>query len=434
MHELQSEATDRRRVTIEKLAPTGEGIARTAEGTGFIAGALPGEDVEVEVTEARKKFWKGRVVGLLSRSPDRVAGPHESCAGCDWAYLDLDRARQVKRDLFLETMARIGGLSPELFGELPIEPSPGGYRLRARLHAAGRGREAAVGYYAPRTHRVESARNCDALSRGMRDLLSRLAEPIASSGAPLSEISIAEDLLGSAHLARIVLAPEGSRRDAHALEAGLRRVFDGLVIVSHRGERWSETGSPFLWHEVGGRRFPVTAGVFFQVNRHLLSRLYQYVRAEAALPPGLSLDAFGGVGLFAGALADAGHRVVSVEASSTAVALAAQAKKRGSSGHEDDWRIVHSAMLPFMHAHTESFDLAVVDPPRAGLGAPLAAMLAERVRDRIIYVSCDPATLARDLAMIQSRGYRVARARIYDLFAFTHRLEAVVTLERSDNA
>jgi len=421
-----------RRVAIEKLAPTGEGIARTSEGTGFVSGSLPGEEVEVEITERRARFWRGRVVELLSSSPHRQFGPHEHCAGCDWAHVEIEFARRAKRDLFLETMARLGGLDAALFGELPLEPSPGGYRLRTRLHAAGRGADSALGYFAPRSHRVEPAENCESLSLETRRWLPRLKEALATSGAPVSEVSIAENREATARIARIALAPEGDRRDAHALESALDRVLEGNVVVGEDGDRWAESGIVLFWHEVAGRQFPVTPDAFFQVNRHLLEPLYEDVRDRARKTPGLALDAFGGVGFFAGALLDSGHRVVSVESSASAVALAERARERSSAGEGNEWKIAQAAMIPFMSAAAETFDLVVADPPRAGLGKELATLLADRIRERILYVSCESATLARDLAVFRSRGYAIAEARLFDLFAYTHRVEAVVTLTRAD--
>src|SRR5580765_1017517 len=142
-----------RRVEIASLAPTGEGVSRTSDGIGFVAGALPGEDVDAEVLEVRKKFWKGRATRVRAPSPLRRTGPHaEGCAGCDWAHYDVEAARRSKRALFLETMERIGGVPGSAFGEIPIEPSDLAYRLRNRFHASGRGEAARVGYFAPGTH------------------------------------------------------------------------------------------------------------------------------------------------------------------------------------------------------------------------------------------------------------------------------------------
>src|ERR1700687_4299244 len=118
-------------VTIEKLAPTGEGITRTSDGVGFIAGALPGEEVEAEIRELKKNFWRGEALQIHKPSPQRVTCPHASCAGCDWAYFDQSAALTAKLSLFLETMERIGSQPPEIFGPLPAEGSPARYRLRS---------------------------------------------------------------------------------------------------------------------------------------------------------------------------------------------------------------------------------------------------------------------------------------------------------------
>jgi len=419
-----------RRVTIETLAPTGEGVARTPEGVGFVAGALPGENVDAEVDEVRKRFWKGRAVEIRNPSPERVSGGHAGgCAGCDWAHLDPARAREWKRRLFLETMERIGELPREPFGPLPIKASPPGYRLRNRFHVSGRGASARVGFFAPRTHRIEPADGCEALSEGMRVLLPRLSERVASSGAAVGEIATAEDLGGSRRLARATLGSGADRRDANALLSALAPLFDGIAVADRAGALLGRSGESRLWLTVGGREFPVAAGTFFQGNRFLVGELHADVaRESASLPPGRALDGFGGVGLFTAAMLDAGHAVVTVESDHSAVELALQARKRWGAG---SWTITHSGVLPFVAGTAEAFDLAVVDPPRSGLGLPLAAALPARIGGGRLYVSCEPATLARDLSALSSAGLEIHGARLYDLFAFTHRVEAVVTLERA---
>src|SRR6266542_770061 len=298
-----------RRVTITNLAPTGEGVSKTADGIGFVAGALPGEEVEAQVLEVRKKFWKGRTCAILSRSPLRRSGKHaEGCAGCDWSYFDLEAALRAKRDLFLETMDRIGELNARLFGDLSIFPSPLAYRLRNRFHVAGRDKTAAIGYFAPRTHRVESAEDCEALSDSMRAILPRLREAIAASGA-------------------------------------------------------------------------------------------------------------------------AAHEVVTVEANHAAVEQALAAKKRWRA---ESWTVRHADALAFLGQSPDSFDVTVADPPRAGLSQPLTRSLSRRGGGgRLLYVSCEPATLARDLAALLSGGLHIRSARLYDLFPLTHRVEAVVALSAS---
>jgi tRNA/tmRNA/rRNA uracil-C5-methylase (TrmA/RlmC/RlmD family) len=420
-----------RRVEISGLAPTGEGIVRSADGVGFVAGALPGEEVESEVVEARRRFWKGRATRVLRASPDRAAGAHaRGCAGCDWAHLEAEKARQWKRTLFLETMERIGQLPAAPFGELPIEPSPAGYRLRARFHVSGRGSSARLGFFAPRTHRVEPAAGCEALGEGLRARLPEIEAAVGASGAAVAEISTVETPDARSRLARSVLAAGADRREAHALASGLAPLFDGVAVEDAAGGVAAREGATRIDIPVAGRVLLATAAVFFQSNRFLLDRLVRDVATRAALPAGRALDAFGGGGLFAGALLDAGHAVTTVEADSTAVELALAARTRWGA---PDWTIERSGVLDFVSGEAGIFDVVVVDPPRAGLGLRLAEALPARVGRRLLYVSCDPATLARDLAALVARGLAIREARLYDLFAFTHRVEALVLLERDSS-
>ncbi len=416
-----------RRVPIASLAPTGEGVSKTADGIGFVAGALPGEEVEAEVLEVRKKFWKGRAAAILSRSALRRTGPHaDGCAGCDWSYFDLVAALRAKRDLFLETMERIGELPASLFGLLPIAPSPLAYRLRARLHAAGRGETASLGYFLPRTHRVEPAEHCEALSEPMRALLPRLREGIAASGAAVAEMAMVENPEASRRLARVALPPDADRRDANAVLESLSGLFDGIAVAAAGGPILARAGERRLWIRVGDREFPLTAGTFFQGNRHLLGSLSAAVAREAAsAPAGRALDLFGGVGFFAGALLDGGREVVTVEADHAAVEQALAARKRWRSG---PWTVRHSDALAFLGRDRDPFAVIVADPPRAGLPAALTRSLSRRVGGLLVYVSCEPATLARDLAALLAGGLHIRSASLYDLFPLTHRVEAVVAL------
>src|SRR4029450_13839545 len=121
---------------IEKLAPTGEGITRTAEGVGFVERALPGELVETSIYERGRRFWRGTPRGVLEPSADREGSAHAGCGGCDWVHFAVGAARRAKEELFLETMQRIGRLEPALFGAPETVPSDAGYRLRLRLHVS----------------------------------------------------------------------------------------------------------------------------------------------------------------------------------------------------------------------------------------------------------------------------------------------------------
>ena len=400
-----------RQVRIEKLAPTGEGIVRSPDGVGFVDGALPGELVATTLYEVRKRFWRGSLRAVIEPSPDRVEGPHAGCAGCDWAHFEPAAARAAKRELFLETMQRIGKLDPAAFGALPIAASPPGYRLRARLHAAG----GEPGYFAPGTHRVVSAAACEAIAASTRALLPGTGEVIRSTG--------------DRRLVRATVSGDPAR--AAELGLALSALFQGVRVVDADGKKMLERGARFLDLVVGGRAFDVSVDSFFQGNRFLAPTLFADVLAAAgSLAPGTALDASGGVGLFAGALSEAGHGVVSVEADAEAVVDARRTKERWKDGER--WQIEGPTTLArFLQEDDRRFACVVADPPRTGLGAELARDLAGRSEALFLYVSCDPATLARDLPAILAEGFRIRDARLYDLFALTHRVEALIALERA---
>jgi len=418
----------RLRVRIERLAPTGEGIARTDAGVGFVDRALPGELVETNVYQVKRRFWRGSLGAVLEASPDRVETAHAGCAGCDWAHFDPAAARRAKQELFAETLERIGHLDPRESGEHPVEPSPGGYRLRLRLHAKGRGDSAEIGYFAPRTHRVEPASQCEALAPATRGLLPRLRDEIARSGAAVSELALLEDSSAERRLLRVTI--DGDRRAAEGLAFRLAPHVTGIRVESARGEARFSSGERVLDIPVRGRRFAVSLNSFFQINRHLVATLAEEVEFEARrTPPGEALDAFGGAGLFAGSLLSADHRVTTVESDPGAVADARRTRRRWQD--RDRWTIVCSDVQGFVSRDDRRFGCVVVDPPRAGLGRDLARGIARRVGGVLIYVSCDPATLARDLSTLREERLHLTRVRLFDLFAFTHRLEAIATLERA---
>ncbi|MEO8190838.1 MAG: hypothetical protein ABI682_10905 [Acidobacteriota bacterium] len=417
------------RAVVEKLAPTGEGLVRTNEGVGLVDGALAGEDVEIEVVRTSRKIWRGRALAVHRPSSDRLTGGHaEGCPACDWAHFEPGAARAAKRELFLETMSRIGKITAGELGPLPVEASEAGYRLRSRFHAERRQGAGAVlvGGFVPGTHRVEPLDGCEALSPSMRALLPRLSEALAPFPAPV-EVATLESLEADRRLARVTASGDAS--EGAAIARALAPLFDGVRVVDARGFLRHRMGQPRLWITVDGRDCPASPETFFQANRFLVSPLAAHVRdLGSAVPPGRALDAFGGSGFFAGGLLAAGHEVISVEGHAEAVREARLAHDRSSG--RDRWRIEQASVAAFVRSDSRREDIVVVDPPRAGLGAPLARALAARARRRLIYVSCDPATLARDLAAIRPEGWEIVSARLFDLFAFTHRVESVIALER----
>ena len=426
---MRSPIASLRRVRISRLAPTGEGIARADDGVGFVAGALPGEEVEAEVEEIHRSFWRGRAVSVFLASPDRILSPAEACPGCDWGHFEPAAAREAKRALFRETMQRIGKIPADTFGDLPIVSSDLAYRIRNRFHVGGRGAELVLGQFAGRSHRILPIADCRAITPETSALLPAVRDALAAAGAAVSELATLEDTAGTSRLARATLGDVSRRQvaaEAESVGRALAPFFAGVKVVDPEGRAVFQAGEARLPLEVGNRRFLVSVDSFFQGNRHLARVLASDVGEAGGRPSGDALDAFAGVGFFAAPLLDAGHAVTSVEGNPSAARDAA--KTRRGWDDADRWRVVPSSVAGFLSSSTRRFDLVVVDPPRAGL-ARLTVPIAERARRRLVYVSCDPATLARDLAELLP-AFEVADARLYDLFPLTHRVESVVTLVR----
>jgi tRNA/tmRNA/rRNA uracil-C5-methylase (TrmA/RlmC/RlmD family) len=284
-----------------------------------------------------------------------------------------------------------------------------------------------LGYFAPGTHRVAPADACEALSNATRALLPAIRDAMDRSRAEVSEVAILEDLAGSRRLIRATAS--GGHAETARLGVLLAVSFDGVRVLDGEGRTRLERGDRSLSLSAGDRPFSVSVDPFFQANRHLLSTLSGDVAAEAgAHGAGEALDAFAGVGFFAGALLSAGHGVTSIESDAGAAADARRTRELWAD--RDRWDIGAAPISEFLQADDRKFTCVVADPPRAGLGVDLAAALAGRARALFVYVSCDPATLARDLPAILSEGFKIRRARRYALFAFTHRVEAMVALER----
>ncbi|MEP6471359.1 MAG: hypothetical protein ABJC28_05035, partial [Acidobacteriota bacterium] len=171
-------------------------MARAEDGVGFVAGALPGEEVDAEVEEIHRSFWRGRAVAVHAGSPERTLSPAQACPGCDWGHFEPAAARMAKRALFLETMQRIGKLPAEAFGELPIVPSELGYRIRNRFHFDGRGATLVLGQFAGRSHRVLPVSACRAITPQTAELLIPIRDALAAGDASVTELATLENPAG----------------------------------------------------------------------------------------------------------------------------------------------------------------------------------------------------------------------------------------------
>jgi tRNA/tmRNA/rRNA uracil-C5-methylase (TrmA/RlmC/RlmD family) len=401
------------RLTVGGPAHGGSCVARADDGrTVFVRHALPGEVVDAVVTDDRGRYLRADAVVVHEPSPDRVvppcpyAGPGR-CGGCDWQHADLAAQRRIKGAVVREQLQRLAGLDP---GELVAEAVPGdaaglGWRTRVQFAVAPDGR---VGLRRHRSHGVEPVAACLIASEGVESVgVERHSWPHASAVEVVAG--------GSGDRAVVV---EG------AVPGGLLAPEVSVLRARRRGVE-AVRGRPGVREVALGRTWWVSGSGFWQVHPGAAETLSAAVVAALAPRAGdLALDLYGGVGLFAAALAPHVREVVSVEADAQACADARQNLR-----DLDRVRVVEGRTeTALARLGLGRADVVVLDPPRAGAGAVVVAQVAALAPRAVAHVACDPAALARDLAAFAEAGYRLAGLRVLDLFPMTHHVECVATL------
>jgi tRNA/tmRNA/rRNA uracil-C5-methylase (TrmA/RlmC/RlmD family) len=456
-------------LAVGDVAHGGWCVARHPDGrVVFVRHALPGERVRARITETTAKFARAEAVEILQASPDRTEPPcpHArpgGCGGCDWQHATPEAQRRLKAAVVGQQLRRIAGLDREV----TVEPLPGddgglGWRTRVRLSVGPGG---AAGLLRHRSHEVIEVGACP------------LAHPLVPvsgiTGQRWPQVSSLEVTVspGSGERAAIVTPSAGGRRApggrarpaTHPASSApsvspmspagrAAAMLDGLagtVLAAGRGGRLTPLrGRGYLHQSAAGRTWRVGAGTFWQVHPGAADALTGAVLDVLSPAPGdVALDLFCGAGLFAGALAEAvgpGGAVVGVESDRGAVRDARHNLRRlpwARIHHGDVATVLAREAGPAGDGWREA-GLAVLDPPRAGAGrAVIERLLGPRPGDqgtggrqtggrlrRVAYVSCDPATLARDIVVFGELGWELAGLRAFDAFPMTHHVECVAAL------
>ncbi len=398
---------------ISKIVHGGYGLGRVDGQVLFVPGSAPGDVVDVIVTDVKKSHAFADVVSVIQPSPHRVSHiwpeadvsrePHDRVGGADFGHLDLDYQRQVKTDIVREALARQGDVSPDIADAVHVQPIPGsadgtGWRTRVTLHVDHNG---VAGQRAFRSHRV-----------------------IPTTTLPLAHPDI-----------QAMAAHVGSWPGEKGLHVGR----------SSTGGQWlmmaGDTPAP-VTEQVGHHTFHLNTEVFWQVHEsaaEVLSRAA--VRAvdwdvwdeEAA-----NHDLYGGVGLFAAALADRGgatSHIVTVESHERASGFAVS-----NLAKFDNASVVTSDVLAYLRGQVKSVTAAgaerfaratiVLDPPRSGAGKNVIDSLVALAPQQLVYVACDPVAFARDQKLLAAAGYVLASVQAFDLFPHTHHIEMVAGFRR----
>jgi tRNA/tmRNA/rRNA uracil-C5-methylase (TrmA/RlmC/RlmD family) len=411
-------------VTAGDVAHGGWCVARPADGpVVFVRHALPGERVLARITEVTARLARAETEEILAASPDRVTPPcpHArpgGCGGCDWQHAAPAAQRSLKAAVIRQQLRRMAGMDREITVEaLPGDQEGLGWRTRVQFAVREDG---VAGLRAHRSHRVIDVGECLIAHPAITDLA------LTVRRWP-GETSV-EALVGTGSGERAVIVSPGRSAGAAAEQIAADAVLRRAGPRNHR--LTPVRGRGYLSQHAAGRDWRVSAGAFWQVHPAAADVLTSAVLASLEPGPGdVALDLYCGVGLFAGVLAPAvgpGGTVIGVEADDAAVRDARHNLR------EWPWTRVHKGDVTAVLARggLPAARLAVADPPRSGLAREVIDYLGATGNGvgRLAYVSCDPATLARDIGLLTGQGWTLDDLRAFDAFPMTHHVECVATL------
>jgi len=455
-----------KKLRIESLAAGGRGVAREEGKVWMVEGAVPGDLVEAEIIREKKRFGEARTVSVLEPSQDRREAScrfQGVCGGCPWMVLDEELQRTWKRRVVVDSLERIAKVSDPPVVDVIRSPKSLGYRGKAEF-TVGTGPEGkiVIGY----RHKLDPSRVVDI------DLCPVLPDPLNRV------LKLCREQLGARKTVSIPATPtESGVPDRSGRRLVLRYSFqDGKVLVGFRsqGREWGGqgygpppgrilktlgdrrivsgvvaitgvpgrrggvrtrglTGSDSIRETVAGTSFRIPAATFFQVNPIAAGHLVETVLEMAGenLVGRKVLDLYGGAGLYGHALARAGGRVTVCEADGQAVRCGENVLSDESGSNPPEF--IRGDAGYFLEKRTDlaDFDVIVANPPRTGMGMVVAGRIAASRPERVILVSCDPGTLARDLQPFLASEYRLERVVPVDLFPQTAHVETVCLLVRN---
>jgi 23S rRNA (uracil1939-C5)-methyltransferase len=435
---------------IEKLVYGGEGLSRIESASGkrktiFVPLVLPGETVDVELVEERPGFARARLERIVDASFARATPlcPYfGACGGCQLQHASYEEQLKLKSAILRETVQRIAKIelpNIEVHGSPPLH-----YRNRTRMKVQAAEGEAKfqVGYYRLASHQLLPVRECPISSPLINRAVKALWELAGEANAPkgLAEMEFFTNADDTQLLLEFLVergtSSQSMQRFAQSLKEKLGEIVgivmiprdrdgDAPVAAPELDEALDDAGSVLLGqaslpYSVGEFAYQVSAGSFFQTNRFLTESLLQKTIGEVS--GNLAFDLYAGVGLFTLPLAQKFERVISVESAKTSFTDLRKNLPRNAKA------VQSTTDLYLNNNRAQKPDFVLVDPPRGGLGKRVVDGLVKLAMPRLMYVSCDPSTLARDLAGLVAGGMHIVDVGMIDLFPQTFHIETIVSL------
>lgn len=445
------------KIKITATTSEGSGIGRTDDGMAvFVKSAAEGDTVEVRIIKVSRNYCIGRLERVIDPSPDRCDADcpsYPACGGCAYRHITYPAECRIKRRRVADAMERIGHIRTPV-GQIVAADRLCGYRNKAQYPVAMGAGGLQIGFYAQRSHRIVDSRCCRLQPDTFADVTAAFDEFVTQYG-----ISIYDEQSGRGLLRHIycraaeatgqimVCAVINGETLPHAEQlVGMlcERLGENLktVVLNINRERTNVIlgsrcvpiyGDGYITDELCGVRVRLSAMSFYQVNREMAERLYR-IAADLAAPDGKTvIDLYCGAGTIGLSMAGRAKRVYGVEIVPEAIEDARHNARTNGIANAEFFCGDAADLAEQLHKRGVTADIIVVDPPRKGLSSQLPHIIARNFApERVVYVSCDPSTLARDCAVFEQEGYAVTAITPVDLFPRTHHVETVALLVRAN--
>ena len=440
-------------IRIERLGTSGEGVGRYENFTVFIPQALPNERVLTVIEEVKKTYARGRIQKILQESPARVTPLceiYDECGGCQLQHLSYEEQLHAKRAQVVDALTHIGKLPQILVNETLRADDPWNYRNKMQFPIGLHKGRLVVGCFAQGSHRIINTENChiqrsanNELANTVREVAEKLHIPVYNED---THKGILRHIVGRVgrrgELMAVIVTATKQLPRAKDFVRLLRERLPHLVSVHQNIQTYRNNvimgrdtellwGRPTILDTLGRLNFHISPRSFFQVNTRQAERLYEQALTYADLHGTETvIDAYCGTGTITLFLAQKARKVYGIEIVQPAIL---DARKNARDNHVKNAEVIvgdATAVMPALYKQGIRPDVVVVDPPRAGCTETVLRSFANMKPQRIVYVSCNPATLARDLAILKDLGYITQEVQPVDLFPQTSHVENVALLMR----
>lgn len=441
------------RVSITGMGTKGEGIGKIDNFTIFIPGVILGEEVEVNIIKVNKNYAVGKLLNIIIASEERVkpiCDIYTRCGGCQLQHMSYKEQLNFKRQKVKDALLRLGGIDVEVEPVLGIK-NPYRYRNKVQLPIGKENEKVSIGFYAPRSHNIIDLKTCLIQDEKADDIIKILREWIKEFNVPIYNEKehkgnlrhiMVRTAFKTGEVMVVLVTKDKNLPHKEELITKLIENLQGVVSIiqninSQKTNVVLGKESIVLWGKdkiidyIGNFKFAITPLSFFQVNPIQTEVLYNKALEYAGLKGNeVVFDAYCGTGTISLFLSQKAKKVYGVEIVAEAIESAKLNAKENNVDNVDFIVGESEKVIPELIEKGIKADVVVVDPPRKGCEKSLLEAMANMSPEKIVYVSCDPATLARDLCVLEKLGYKTIRVQPVDMFSNTYHVENVVLLEK----